>query len=492
MNRRILHIDSDSKFAQSLVTAFAPYGIEVVRDENADQAVAYAAGNEVALIVIAVEEPDKSGFKVFQRCKKAPLSKIPVMLVTSSLSADSFAKHQNLKTHADAYLDKRDFSHAELVNKVDALIALGEPIHPVASGDDDLDIPVEVDEVPLADDDMVLDEAVEVEEADEPGEFGAPQPHRLESHHSQPSMAAVDVGAISASLEDELDDAFGGLLGDEAPAPSMDAVVEAAVENDATPVPMDEPIPQVRRAPPGVALHDVDAIPHPVGGHEEPPPPPPRGSELSLDDALSAPIEIADDDAAPQPMEDQTVAAESEDFDSFSREYSAGDAAPLHLGSQEMGLADVVAPDPAMQQMNQLPVEDLDASLEDEVAADELPMEIEEPDQSLDQALDQPLEEHVEQHLEAPVEQVEAAPEEVAASPMLESSPAIAIDEDDLQVFEDVPTRAPTGDEPALMPHGAAPAVPIMPAPEPAKKFIDTPTQPLIEPPSATPTRRTG
>ena len=53
-------------------------------------------------------------------------AKTPVMLVTSSLPAESFAKHRGMKVHADEYLDKRTVADEELVQKIDALVGLGD------------------------------------------------------------------------------------------------------------------------------------------------------------------------------------------------------------------------------------------------------------------------------------------------------------------------------------------------------------------------------
>src|SRR5690349_10863568 len=131
MNRRILLIDSDPTFRTHLTVAVQKYRIDVIHQPDADEAIAYGATEPPALLVVGVEEPEKLGFKVFQRLKKGPLSKVPIMLVTSSVAPESFAKHKGLKTHADEYLDKRGTSKDAIAAKVDSLIGLGD------AGDDD-------------------------------------------------------------------------------------------------------------------------------------------------------------------------------------------------------------------------------------------------------------------------------------------------------------------------------------------------------------------
>src|SRR5262245_30048189 len=161
--------------------------------------------------MVAVEEPDKAGFKVFQRCKKGALGKVPIMLVTSSVAPESFAKHRGLKIHADDYLDKRALGDGELLRKVDGLVGLGEP------ADDEI-MSLEVDEIPLSSDDMVLEETVG---EDDDG-----------------------VDDARAMVDAETDAAFAALLGDEIAA----ALTVPRAEPAAPPTDLAAPAPPAARA----------------------------------------------------------------------------------------------------------------------------------------------------------------------------------------------------------------------------------------------------
>src|SRR3569623_2535519 len=111
MNRRVLLIDADTGFRDTLTGELARYkGVVVQTEPDPDRALAAATADPPALIIIAVDEPDKTGYKVFQKCKKGAQSKVPVLLVTSSLTPASFAQHRGLKPHADEYIDKREMS----------------------------------------------------------------------------------------------------------------------------------------------------------------------------------------------------------------------------------------------------------------------------------------------------------------------------------------------------------------------------------------------
>ncbi|HEX7703666.1 MAG TPA: response regulator, partial [Kofleriaceae bacterium] len=92
MNRRVLLIDSDPAFRDTLTRELARYKVVVMTEADADRALALANADSPALIVLCIEEPDKkAGFRVFEKCKKGTLSKVPIILVTGSVPADSFA-----------------------------------------------------------------------------------------------------------------------------------------------------------------------------------------------------------------------------------------------------------------------------------------------------------------------------------------------------------------------------------------------------------------
>ena len=125
MTRRVLLIDSDVMFEHTLRQQLAPFRIDVdVAEEDSDPLGAVTEPPE--LIIIAVDEPQKSGYALCNKAKRGALANVPVLLVTATVSPDGFANHAKLKAHADAYLDKREMSLDELLGKIDNLIELGE------------------------------------------------------------------------------------------------------------------------------------------------------------------------------------------------------------------------------------------------------------------------------------------------------------------------------------------------------------------------------
>lgn len=299
MNRRILLIDADPAFHETLAGQLGRYGISVVVEANPDQALALASADLPALLIVGVEEPEKSGFKVFQKSRKGALGKVPIMLVTASVPPDSFAKHKGLKTHADEYLDKRKYAVEDLVKKIDGLITLGPPI------EDDLDIPVEIDDIPLADGDMVLEEEVGIEEIADFGE----DPHA----HGDASQR------VDAGVDADIENAFGDMLGDDfgaEPGPSLahePAIVAAPAEPE-------------RREEDEVSV--VEGIPQRIGSRTQPPP----FAEFAATRALAphasvlvpvpaeVPAEVHDEEAVPGMILDGGLSDNSGSFDTFSQE----------------------------------------------------------------------------------------------------------------------------------------------------------------------------
>src|SRR5450432_2714358 len=211
MNRRVLLIDSDPAFRDTLTRELARYKVVVMTEANAERALVLAGADAPALILLCIEEADKkAGFRVFEKCKKGALSRVPIILVTGSVPADSFAKHRGLKVHADEYIDKRTMSTHELVGKIDGLIALGDP------EDEDLAIPIE-DEIPMeiAEGDVVLDEVVgDLDDATEhPSMLGEPEAHNEFDQNDAATVGPSDGLTMDAVVEAETDAAFDALMG---------------------------------------------------------------------------------------------------------------------------------------------------------------------------------------------------------------------------------------------------------------------------------------
>ena len=225
--RRILLVDADQEFQRFLTKALAPYGFEIVRDDSAD-ALTRIAQLAVAAVIIAVDDPDKRGYALFNKAKKGAAANVPVVLATSTILPEVFSGHRKLKVHADEYLDKRTLSRPELIGKLDNLLGLGE----IIASSPDMAL--------LVDDDYLVDDDVLVDEVD---------------------SAELDLGAIDDLIVDERMVSDNDLLlGDlDAEADAAFAMLTDGVEDSGSqpalePEPEPEVVPVAPPAPVAVAV----------------------------------------------------------------------------------------------------------------------------------------------------------------------------------------------------------------------------------------------
>ena len=83
-SRITLLIDDDGEFAELLAQSISPFEFEVRQARNGDEAVAELRDLAPALILVAVDLPDKVGFETFGQIK-ATGADAPVVLTTATL-----------------------------------------------------------------------------------------------------------------------------------------------------------------------------------------------------------------------------------------------------------------------------------------------------------------------------------------------------------------------------------------------------------------------
>ena len=118
-HRMVLVIDGDAAFRDRLATLLAPFGVRVEAVEGEDAILEAVARRAPEAVFIAVDLPEKEGYGLFSRIKQAR-RRVPVVLVTSSISASDLKLHEKLKVHAEAYLDKRTATDEEIRNAIES------------------------------------------------------------------------------------------------------------------------------------------------------------------------------------------------------------------------------------------------------------------------------------------------------------------------------------------------------------------------------------
>ncbi|MCW4019784.1 MAG: response regulator, partial [Candidatus Bathyarchaeota archaeon] len=162
--RRILVFDNDEAFLALLQSSLGAYGFEVQMAAPVSDDIHTIKVLNPTAVFMAVDAPDKLGYKLCSKAKKAVGKKVPIILATATVSPDDLALHGKLRYHADVYLDKRSLSRAELLDKLDKLIGLGPRIGPLPREDDKpLQLSDPVKQTPLGEDGSDLLEKVPVE-----------------------------------------------------------------------------------------------------------------------------------------------------------------------------------------------------------------------------------------------------------------------------------------------------------------------------------------
>ena len=69
------------------------------------------------LVILSVELPDKDGFALFRKVKKADRD-LPVIITTSTVLKAELSRHETQNPHAECYLDKADLSDSDLLGAI--------------------------------------------------------------------------------------------------------------------------------------------------------------------------------------------------------------------------------------------------------------------------------------------------------------------------------------------------------------------------------------
>jgi DNA-binding response OmpR family regulator len=163
VSKKILLIDSDESFAQGLSNAMKARGFSARVATDSEQGMSMAKEGSPDLIVVCVEAQPTNGYMLCTRLKKDDqLKSIPVILTSSTATADSFEKHKKLKTRAEEYLIK-PFAPQAMLEKASQL--LGVKLGADSGGDEEI---VSVEDEPLGLADLVdgEDEPISLSAAD--------------------------------------------------------------------------------------------------------------------------------------------------------------------------------------------------------------------------------------------------------------------------------------------------------------------------------------
>ncbi|MEO6419880.1 MAG: response regulator, partial [Polyangiaceae bacterium] len=149
---KVLVFESDAAFAGELRTELGKLGCitQIVDDGNVG--LQQAVSDRPDLILLSIELPRMNGFSVCNKLKKdASLKDVPLIIMSSESSDETFEQHRKLRTRAEDYVHK-PIAFGELLQHIQPFVDLGtSEAGEGAPGGDQIYI----------DDDVVVDEPYE-------------------------------------------------------------------------------------------------------------------------------------------------------------------------------------------------------------------------------------------------------------------------------------------------------------------------------------------
>jgi CheY-like chemotaxis protein len=188
MPTRVLAFESDTQFARELESGFRSLGCEVTVVDDVNSGLQAASANKPDLILLTIELPRMSGYSVCNRIKRdADLKDIPLIIMSSESTDQTFEQHRRLATRAQDYV-RKPIGFSNLLERAKNF--------------------VELRSASLAPDDdgIVIDDEIEIQE-----DGSKPSASKSVS----PSLRPID-----ADIDDFAEQAFGAMIGNTGAPPS--------------------------------------------------------------------------------------------------------------------------------------------------------------------------------------------------------------------------------------------------------------------------------
>src|SRR5215468_9646152 len=151
MATKVLVFESDNAFAGELRTELGRLGLVAQVVDDGYAGLMAAASEKPDLILLSIELPRMNGFSVCNKLKKDPaLKDVPLIIMSSESSDETFEQHRKLRTRAEDYVHK-PITFRELLSHIQSFVRLGG----------DLGLTNEHETV-LVDDDVVEDDGTDL------------------------------------------------------------------------------------------------------------------------------------------------------------------------------------------------------------------------------------------------------------------------------------------------------------------------------------------
>jgi CheY-like chemotaxis protein/chromosome segregation ATPase len=153
MPTKVLVFESDLVFAGELRSELGSLGCTTTVVDDGNVGLQQAASEKPDLILLSIELPRMNGFSVCNKLKKDPnLKDVPLIIMSSESSDETFEQHKKLRTRAEDYVHK-PVAFGELLQHIQGFVQLGS----VAGAEADGAIVID-DEIEVGASDYLLDD----------------------------------------------------------------------------------------------------------------------------------------------------------------------------------------------------------------------------------------------------------------------------------------------------------------------------------------------
>ncbi|MGA7122691.1 MAG: response regulator [Polyangiaceae bacterium] len=192
MATKVLVFESDPEFAGELRSEFSKLGCFTTVVDDGNLGLQQASADRPDLILLAIELPRMNGFSVCNKLKKDPnLKDVPLIIMSTESSDETFEQHKKLRTRAEDYVHK-PIAFGELLEHIQTLI----PLAPLTHDSDGA---------------IVIDDEIEIG-----GDYVADDNGDFLGEMAEVSSRRID--AVDADVDAFAESAFGRLTGLESPA----------------------------------------------------------------------------------------------------------------------------------------------------------------------------------------------------------------------------------------------------------------------------------
>jgi CheY-like chemotaxis protein len=233
MPTKVLVFESDPAFAGELRNELGKLGCATTVVDDGNVGLQQAAADKPDLVLLSIELPRMNGFSVCNKLKKdASLKDVPLIIMSSESSDETFEQHKKLRTRAEDYVHK-PIAFGELLQHIQAFVPMGS-IRPPSEGDSSI----------VIEDDIEIGSTDYMQEDD--GTQIAPRPPA-----GMPTVTQRGMETVDADVDAFADAAFGRLTGSEPPGAGAATAEARPIHNGANDTANAPAVPRRPTAPPG-------------------------------------------------------------------------------------------------------------------------------------------------------------------------------------------------------------------------------------------------